>query len=212
MNINLIYADALLVIPNVQDVEINQHILTALSRINGRGLKAIKSVVIANVSGAGTDPLARPYPLVGNYYPDAKCLILPDGVKYVESLWYKKTGETSFTEVFNTAIDYYFDGTMKTNECHITDNFECYLGFEAAVGDTFSVYGQYSGYSIHALSTKWKDYVVFAVLAGLFSHQYQEKTMYQYYKELAEQEFDRVMFDTAAYIPLPNSSYLKEAR
>lgn len=147
--------------PAIRDLEINKHITTALTQLSEVGFSRIKKITVT-AGATGLDPLTRTNGIAYNYYPDLKCLLMPEDLISIASVRFG---------------DYYLDkstqyeystGTMADNSYFLTETNEMYLSFDLETDDVLEIDGTYAVRNIELLSDKYENWMLNHVLSRLY--------------------------------------------
>lgn len=158
-----IYAQCRLRFPNIRDLDINEHISSALTQLSEIGFSRIKKITVT-AGSTGLDPLTRTNGIAYNYYPDLKCLLMPEDLISVSRVRFGNYDlDKSSQYEYNT-------GTMKEYSYFVTETNEMYLSFDLETDDVVEVEGTYAIRNIELLSDKYENWMLNHVLARLYSY------------------------------------------
>lgn len=198
MNINSVYANVRLAVPDATLVEMNKYLLAEIDAINASGIESIRKYKIVYPVGSGYGTVSeRKHTQSFNYYPTEKCFILPSEVVLVEKIFYsgnqiKEMDTAQMVSETNYGYSYY-----------ITNTGEMYLSFDLADGETIIIMGSFGGHTTDTLPDKWIPYLSNSIIAGLVSHEYKDPDAYAVYSRKA--------MDSKAYTvsPATQTKYMR---
>jgi hypothetical protein len=180
VNVNKVYANVRLAVPDATLVEINKYLLAELDSINARGVESLRkyAVVYPSTEGYGS-PATRLDSQDFNYYPNIKCFILPSEVNLVEKIF---SGNTQLREM-STADT--MRETIPLKSYYIANTGELYLSFEPEDGDILTIVGRFGGQTVNTISDKYIPYLSNVIIAGLHSSEYKDPDAYAVYSRKA---------------------------
>ncbi|HPS38345.1 MAG TPA: hypothetical protein PL124_02925 [Candidatus Cloacimonadota bacterium] len=182
MNINTVYADVRLCIPNATLVEMNKYLQQALQYINSRGLE--RKVVIPVVTATGTynaDPLSRTASQTFNYYPLTKCLIVPSTISNVQRVY------VDGIEVPLISFSDHIKGTYLTQTYCQTESGELYFTVSLTDASVVSITGRAGSLTPSTLPDRFIPYLANSIIAGLYSDEYKDSDQYAVYLRKANE-------------------------
>lgn len=176
MNVNTVYADVRLCIPDATLIEMNKYLQQALQYINSRGLERMHTITVVTATGTyDADPLNRTDGQLFNYYPLSKCLVLPSNVVNVQRL------HVDGIEI--PAINYndYVQGVYLTQAYSITESGELYFVIALTDSSIVSITGRVGGLTPSSLPDQFIPYLANSILTGLYSKEYKDPDQYAVY-------------------------------
>lgn len=180
MNVNKVYANVRLAVPDATIIEINKYLLAEIDAINAEGVESIRkySITYPDTESYGSIT-ERADGQSFNYYPDEKCFILPAEVSLVEKVIYagKVLQEMNTAEMCAE--------TIIGNAYYITQTGEMYLSFSPSDGDIITIMGSFGGQTADTLSDRWIPYLSNSIIAGLVSYEYKDADAYAVYSRKA---------------------------
>lgn len=192
MNTSRIIAECRLHFPAIRDLEINKHISTALTQLSEVGFSRIKKITVT-AGSTGLDPLTRTNGIAYNYYPDLKCLLMPEDLLSVANV---RFGDIDLDKA---NIYQYNTGTMPNNSYFLTETNEMYLSFELETNDILEIDGTWAVRNIELLSDKYENWMLNHVLSRLYSCKpYKDADQYAIY-EAERQRAWRVIKNNLSY-------------
>lgn len=178
MDARAVHANVLMQIPEATLMEINKYLQLALDEINSLGKETITALTVVNPDKTpyGT-PSERTVDQAFNYYPDAKCLVLPSSVVYVAKVYVNGTvySPLSATEYLSDAENLaQYDGKAY----YQNNTNELYFISDLTEGDTVKVLGRIGGNTLAVLPDSYLSYMTYYVLSGLYSSEYKNADAY----------------------------------
>jgi hypothetical protein len=179
MDINKVYANVKLAVPEATLIEMNKYLLGLLDEINANGTEGIRSYTVVSGTGTYGTPQQRVDGQSFNYYPDVKCFIIPSDVTLVEKVFLadQQLSEMSVSEYLST--------TQPEYSYHITYTGEMYLSFDLEDGDIINVLGKFGGMTVDILNDRYIPYFSNSIIAGLTSNEYKDADAYAIYSRRA---------------------------
>lgn len=180
MDGNNIIANVRLCVPSATIVQINKYLLAALDQINSYGVEKLLTVVAVHPEGEyNSDPDARTQKQAFNYYPEARCLILPSTVQLVQRAFYNDV------QIFPISFDIYVANTAVRNSYYLTQSGEMYLTFALDNGSSLRLIVRAGGMTIDSLPDHYLPYFTDKILAGLYSREFKDADQYALYSRSA---------------------------
>lgn len=179
MDINKVYANVKLAVPEATLVEMNKYLLTALDEINGNGIEGLRQYTITIPTGEYTTPASRTDGQAFNYYPNLKCFVLPSEILLIEKVF------SGTTQLYEMTTAEYLTSERPTNAYFITYSGEMYFSVELSEGDTISIMGRFGGNTVDLLSDNYIPFLTNTIIAGLVSKEYKDADDYAIYSRKA---------------------------
>jgi hypothetical protein len=179
MDINKVYANVKLAVPEATLLEMNKYLLSLLDEINANGAEGIRSYTVVSGTGTYGTPQQRADGQTFNYYPNVKCLIVPSDVTLVEKVFLadQQLSEMSVSEYLSTTRPEY-------SYC-ITYTGEMYLSFDLEDGDVINILGKFGGMTVDILNDRFIPYMSNSIIASLVSNEYKDADAYAIYSRRA---------------------------
>lgn len=183
MNINKVYANVKLAVPDATLIEMNKYLLAEIDTINARGIEGMrKYAVVYPTEESYGSPSDRTDSQTFNYYPDVKCFILPSEVALVEQIYH---GTTKLSEM--SMVDFVSQTEQVPNAYYLSFNGEIYFYSELTEGDIITVVGSFGGLTADMLPDKYIPALSNAIIAGLVSNEYKDPDAFAIYSRRAAQ-------------------------
>ena len=179
MNINKVYANVRLAVPNATLIQINKYLLAELDGINAAGIEGLRKYTVVHATGTYGTPQERTDGQAYNYYPDINCLIIPTEVSLIEKVFY---GTTQLAEM---TIDGYMAETQPENSYYVSYSGEMYFSFDVADAGVITIVGRFGGLTVDMLSDKYIPYLSNSIIAGLVSSEFKDPDAYAIYSRRA---------------------------
>lgn len=177
MDINKVYANTRLVIPEATTIEMNKYILAALDEINAKGIETVRQYKV-KYPPAGMKSSMPEERIDGqgfNYYPELKCFILPSEITLLERVIYK--GNSAIRVGGYTHLR----GNFGIPAFYLARTGEMYFSVDLEDGETITIEGSAGGLTVDVLPDKYLPYISNSVIAGLTSQEYLNPDLYAIY-------------------------------
>ena len=185
MDINKIYANVRLVVPDATTIEINKYILATLDEINARGIETVRQYQVRHPDAEGGYRIGTPEERKDgqgfNYYPDLKCLILPSEITLLSRVIRKD--KTAIAVGGYTHLK----GNFGIPAYYLTQTGEMYFSVNLEDGEIITIIGSAGGITVDVLPDKYLPYLSNSAIAGLSSQEYPNPDTYAIYSRKATQ-------------------------
>lgn len=180
MNVNKVYANVRLAVPNATLIQMNKYLLAEMDDINGSGIEGLRKYTVIHGTGDYGTPIERVDGQTFNYYPDVNCFIIPSEVSLIEKVY---SGTTQLSEM--TAEGYMSD-TQPSNSYYVTYSGEMYFSTALADASEIAIKGRFGGLTVDMLPDKYISSLSNAIIAGLVSNEFKDPDAYAIYSRRAE--------------------------
>lgn len=174
-----IISEVRLQIETAREFDINRYIATALTQFNEVGVERASILTVEVPSKTyDPDPGVRTAADDFNYYPLLRCLILPNNLVSLQSIFY------AGVELDKSSMRNYYIGEMLSMTYAFTNTNEIYLSFDAADGDEFQITGRWALRNLELLPDRYENWFMSHVLAGMYSNKlYKDADMFAIYED-----------------------------
>jgi hypothetical protein len=179
MNINKVYANVRLAVPNATLIQINKYLLAELDDINASGIEGLRKYTVTHATGTYGTPQTRTDGQSYNYYPDVNCFIIPTEVSLIEKVYY---GTTQLSEMTSEG---YMAEVQPTDSFYVTHSGEMYFSFDMPDAAVITIMGRFGGLTVDMMSDRYIPALSNAIIAGLVSSEYKDADAYAIYSRRA---------------------------
>jgi hypothetical protein len=181
VNINKVYANVRLAVPDATLVEINRYLLAEIDAINATGIESIRRY---SVSYPSEDDYGSPDGRIDgqgfNYYPGERCFVLPSSISLIERVY------IDGSELSEMTLQELVSGITVPGRYYVTNSGEMYFSSDIANGSKITISGRFGGHDADTLSDKYIPFLTNSIIAGLTSHEYKDPDAYAIYSRKAE--------------------------
>lgn len=188
MDINKIYANVRLVVPDATTIEMNKYILATLDEINAKGIETVRQYKVKHPP-AGMEssmPEERKDGQGFNYYPDLKCLILPSEITLLSRVIRKDKTAIAVGGYTHLKGSFGIPG-FDIPAYYLTQTGEMYFSVNLEDGEIITIIGSAGGLTVDVLPDKYLPYLSNSAIAGLSSQEYPNPDTYAIYSRKATQ-------------------------
>lgn len=180
MNVNKVYANVRLAVPNATLIQMNKYLLAEIDDINASGIEGLRKYTVTHGTGSYGTPQDRTDGQVFNYYPDVNCFIIPSEVTLIEKVYY---GTTQLSEMTHEG---YLSAVQPADSYYVTFSGEMYLSTAIADAGEITIMGRFGGLTVDMLPDRYIPSLSNAIIAGLVSSEFKDADAYAIYSRRAE--------------------------
>jgi len=199
MNIDLIYAKVKIYEERASKFDVNIHLQDALDEISNIGFQSSRELIVKSFERTDNLPESRTQIEIAagyNYVSASRCLILPNNLNHLQTISF---GET---ELEATSQRYWHTNCMPPASYYPTDTHEVYLSFELNDDDVVKITGRWRVSNIDSMPDKYLNYFIYYVLSGLFTLQYPNTKMREYYEKKLDSAYSTLSMSSCTSKPL----------